>query len=101
VTTKPQQAAAQQNLFDDRGEPSRTLHLLKTFQIFAFLIAKAAPGGNVHRPLKSFSAQNVPETGQNRRKPEKTCGNKLKRVDFLFGKAEGELRYGSPDPHEH
>jgi len=44
---------------------------------------------------------NVPEFGQNPEKPEKTCGNRRNVVDKARGKDEGELRYGSPNPHEH
>jgi hypothetical protein len=44
---------------------------------------------------------NVPKFEQNLEKPEKTCGNRRNLVDKAFGKAEGELRYGSPHPHEH
>jgi hypothetical protein len=43
----------------------------------------------------------VPETEQNLKKPEKTCGNRRNAIDKARGKAEGELRYGSPHPHEH
>jgi hypothetical protein len=45
--------------------------------------------------------KNVPVFEQNQEKPEKTCGNRRKGVDKARGKAEGELRYGSPHPHEH
>ncbi|MBB5344799.1 hypothetical protein [Tunturibacter empetritectus] len=45
--------------------------------------------------------KNVPVFEQNQEKPEKTCGNQRKGVDKARGKAEGELRYGSPHPHEH
>jgi hypothetical protein len=51
--------------------------------------------------LLAFLQQNVPETEQNRGKPEKTCGNQRNVIDKARGKDEGELRYGSPHPHEH
>jgi hypothetical protein len=51
--------------------------------------------------LLGFSAQKVPECEQNLKKPEKTCGNRRFVVDKALGKDEGELRYGSPHPHEH
>jgi hypothetical protein len=51
--------------------------------------------------LLGFSRQNVPEFEQNRKKPEKTCGNQRIPIDKALGKDEGEMRYGSPDPHEH
>jgi hypothetical protein len=51
--------------------------------------------------LLGFWHQNVPEYEQNLRKPEKTCGNRRFVVDKALGKDEGELRYSSPDPHEH
>jgi hypothetical protein len=46
-------------------------------------------------------AKNVTDSEQNRRKPEKTCGNRRNLVDKALGKDEGEMRYGSPHPHEH
>jgi hypothetical protein len=51
--------------------------------------------------LLGFLHENVPKSEQNREKPEKTCGNRRFVVDKASGKDEGELRYGSPDPHEH
>jgi hypothetical protein len=51
--------------------------------------------------LLSFLPKKVPKYEQNREKPEKTCGNQRIVVDKALGKAEGELRYGSPHPHEH
>jgi hypothetical protein len=48
-----------------------------------------------------FFDGNVPKSEQNRKKPEKTCGNPINAIDKEAGKAEGELRYGSPHPHEH
>jgi hypothetical protein len=51
--------------------------------------------------LLGFLHENVPEFEQNRKKPEKTCGNRRFVVDKALGKDEGELRYSSPDPHEH
>jgi hypothetical protein len=36
--------------------------------------------------------QNEPYFGQNREKPEKTCGNRRNAVDKERRKAEGELR---------
>jgi hypothetical protein len=48
-----------------------------------------------------FLLGNVSKSAQIREKPEKTCGNRRKPVDKASGKAEGELRYGSPHPHEH
>jgi hypothetical protein len=51
--------------------------------------------------LAGFLRGNEPYFGQNREKPEKTCGNRRNTVDKERGKAEGELRYGSPHPHEH
>jgi hypothetical protein len=38
---------------------------------------------------------------KNRKNPGKTCGNRRIIVDKALGKDEGELRYGSPHPHEH
>jgi hypothetical protein len=49
----------------------------------------------------AFFAKKVPEYEQNLKKPEKTCGNQRIPVDKARRKDEGELRYGSPDPHEH
>jgi hypothetical protein len=51
--------------------------------------------------LLDFLPENVPHFEQSREKPEKTCGNRRKSVDKAPGKAEGELRYGSPHPHEY
>jgi hypothetical protein len=51
--------------------------------------------------LLGFSMQHVPECEQNRKKPEKTCGNRRIPIDKVLGKDEGELRWCSPDPHEH
>ena len=51
--------------------------------------------------LLGFSGQNVPEFEQNRKNPEKTCGNQRNLIDKPRGKDEGEMRYRSPDPHEH
>jgi hypothetical protein len=51
--------------------------------------------------LQGFLRLNVPIFEQNREKPEKTCGNRRNAIDKALGKAEGELRYGSPHPHEH
>ena len=51
--------------------------------------------------LLGFLRENVPEFEQNLTKPEKTCGNRRFVVDKALGKDEGELRYSSPDPHEH
>jgi hypothetical protein len=51
--------------------------------------------------LLGFLEQNVPECEQNRKNPEKTCGNRRIPIDKALGKDEGELRYGSPQPHEH
>jgi hypothetical protein len=51
--------------------------------------------------LLGFSRQNVPEFEQNRKNPEKTCGNPRNLIDKLPRKDEGEMRYRSPDPHEH
>jgi hypothetical protein len=48
-----------------------------------------------------FFAEYVLKFEQNRQKPEKTCGNRRNAVDKASGKAEGELRNGSPHPHEH
>jgi hypothetical protein len=51
--------------------------------------------------LLGFFGPNVPNFEQNRKKPEKTCGNQRNVIDKALGKAEGEMRYGSPQPHEH
>jgi hypothetical protein len=51
--------------------------------------------------LLGFLGSIVPGFEQNRKKPEKTCGNRRIVVDKALGKDEGELRYSSPDPHEH
>jgi hypothetical protein len=51
--------------------------------------------------LLGFSRQNVPECEQNPENPEKTCGNRRIPIDKVLGKDEGELRWCSPDPHEH
>jgi hypothetical protein len=51
--------------------------------------------------LLGFFKEDVPDSEQNLRKPEKTCGNRRFVVDKALGKDEGELRYSSPDPHEH
>jgi hypothetical protein len=51
--------------------------------------------------LLGFLSEKVPESEQNLKKPEKTCGNRRFVVDKAPGKDEGELRYGSPHPHEH
>src|SRR5579871_5098790 len=51
--------------------------------------------------LAGFWWVNVSIFEQNQQKPEKTCGNRRNQVDNLRRKAEGELRYGSPHPHEH
>jgi hypothetical protein len=51
--------------------------------------------------LLGFFGEKVPEYEQNRKKPEKTCGNPRNVIDKALGKDEGELRYGSPQPHEH
>ena len=42
--------------------------------------------------LLGFLRQNVPEFEQNRKKPEKTCGNRRIPIDKALGKDEGELR---------
>jgi hypothetical protein len=42
--------------------------------------------------LLGFFAEKVPECEQNRRKPEKTCGNRRILIDKALGKDEGELR---------
>jgi hypothetical protein len=42
--------------------------------------------------LLGFFAEKVPECEQNRRKPEKTCGNRRIPIDKALGKDEGELR---------
>src|SRR5258707_41123 len=51
--------------------------------------------------LLGFLKEKVPEYEQNRKKPEKTCGNRRIPIEKARGKDEGELRYGSPKPHEH
>jgi hypothetical protein len=66
---------------------------------------QAAPAPNRGRRktgiFSVFFDENVPKSEQNRKKPEKTCGNPINAIDKEAGKAEGELRYGSPHPHEH
>jgi hypothetical protein len=47
------------------------------------------------------SSQYDPKVAQNQGKPEKTCGNQRKLIDKALEKDEGELRYSSPQPHEH
>ena len=42
--------------------------------------------------LLGFLRKKVPESEQNRKKPEKTCGNQRFVVDKALGKDEGELR---------
>jgi hypothetical protein len=42
--------------------------------------------------LLGFLRQNVLEFEQNRKKPEKTCGNQRIPIDKALGKDEGELR---------
>jgi hypothetical protein len=42
--------------------------------------------------LLGFLRENVPESEQNLKKPEKTCGNPRFVVDKALGKDEGELR---------
>jgi hypothetical protein len=51
--------------------------------------------------LLGFVAENVPLFEQNRKNPEKTCGNRRNVIDKVRRKDEGEMRYGSPHPHEH
>jgi hypothetical protein len=51
--------------------------------------------------LLGFPASKVPVCEQNQEKPEKTCGNQRIVIDKALGKDEGEMRYGSPHPHEH
>jgi hypothetical protein len=51
--------------------------------------------------LQGFLDKNVPVNEQNLKKPEKTCGNQRKVIDKALRKDEGEMRYGSPHPHEH
>jgi hypothetical protein len=51
--------------------------------------------------LLGFVAENVPLFEQNRKNPEKTCGNRRNVIDKARRKDEGEMRYGSPHPHEH
>jgi hypothetical protein len=58
-------------------------------------------GGSGIGDFGGFLRVCVPETEQNLKKPEKTCGNRRNAIDKARGKAEGELRYGSPHPHEH
>jgi hypothetical protein len=58
-------------------------------------------GGRNLRFLLGFLAENVPEFEQTRKNPEKTCGNQRNLIDKPRRKDEGEMRYRSPDPHEH
>jgi hypothetical protein len=51
--------------------------------------------------LLGFLHRNVPGFEQTLKKPEKTCGNRRIPIDKALGKDEGEMRYGSPHPHEH
>jgi len=51
--------------------------------------------------LLGILRQKVPDCEQNLKKPEKTCGNRRIPIDKALGKDEGEMRYGSPHPHEH
>jgi len=66
---------------------------------FGLFFSAPAEGGRHH--LLGFFAKYVLKFEQNRQKPEKTCGNRRNAVDKASGKAEGELRNGSPHPHEH
>ncbi len=45
--------------------------------------------------------EKVLKTEQNRWNREITRGNRPFAVDKAFQRVEGELRYGTPDPHEH
>jgi hypothetical protein len=67
--------------------------------LFWSIFSAWAEDGRHH--LLGFFAKYVLKFEQNRRKPEKTCGNRRNAVDKASGKAEGELRNGSPHPHEH
>jgi hypothetical protein len=51
--------------------------------------------------LQGFFHKKVPVIEQNLKKPQKTCGNRRKDIDKVLRKDEGEMRYGSPQPHEH
>ncbi|HZY73727.1 MAG TPA: hypothetical protein VFE22_11520 [Edaphobacter sp.] len=108
VSPEPQDRIQKQNRSSFvQGTASAAPQLPEKQRVFTLLNRGNPPKHPAHprtRRSRDFgldSGRNEPKTAQNREKPEKTCGNPTNRIDKVCGKAEGELRYGSPHPHEH